>query len=165
MRIGTIHSLCHRLLAPHVGLAGLRLDSRVLDEHEQHMLLHQEFDAIFGPDWDIPSGRGWRDGVHTVAEAGRYFFRISGPNCTFVIEEAVVDPNWPTHIHPLGQGNAVYLALPGSFLTHPFRAVQNQAEWDMLLQLAADHQERTGIPPSGTIITPAHPHLPDQQQP
>ena len=76
MRIGTIHSLCHRLLAPHVGLAGLRLDYRVLDEHEQHMLLHQEFDAIFGPDWDIPSGRGWRDGVHTVAEAGRYFDRI-----------------------------------------------------------------------------------------
>ena len=90
---------------------------------------------------------------------------VSGPNCTFVIEEATVDPNWPTHIHPLGQGNAVYLALPGSFLPHPFRAVQNQAEWDLLLQLAADHQDRTGIPPSGAIITPAPPHLPDQQQP
>ena len=35
----------------------------------------------------------------------------------------------------------------------------------MLLQLAADHQDRTGIPPSGAIITPAPTHLPDQQQP
>ena len=98
----------------------------------------------------------------TAIRAG---YEVSGPNCTFVIEEAVVDPDWPTHIHPMGQGNAVYLALPGSFLPHPFRAVQNQAEWDLLLQLAADHQDRTGIPPSGAIITPAPTHLPDQQQP
>ena len=75
-RTGTIHSLCHRLLAPHAGEAGLRSGYRVLDEREQHLLLHQEFDAIFGPDWDILAGRGWRDGVHTVAEAARYFDRI-----------------------------------------------------------------------------------------
>ena len=75
-RIGTIHSLCHRLLAPHAGEVGLRHGYRVLDEREQHLLLHQEFDAIFGPDWDILSGRGWRDGIRTVSEAARYFDRI-----------------------------------------------------------------------------------------
>ena len=37
--------------------------------------------------------------------------------------------------------------------------------WQNLLQLAADHQDRTGIPPSGAIIAPAPTHLPDQQQP
>ena len=98
----------------------------------------------------------------TAIRAG---YEVSGPNCAFILQASRADPDWPPHIHPLGQGNAVYLALPGSFLPHPFRAVQNQAEWDMLLQLAADHQERTGIPPSGTIITPAPTHLPDQQQP
>ena len=64
MRICTIHSLCHRLLAPHAELVGLGPDYRVLDERKQHLLLHQEFDAIFGPDWGILSGCG----VHTVAE-------------------------------------------------------------------------------------------------
>ena len=76
VRIGTIHSLCHRLLVPHAGQVGLRPDYRVLDEREQHLLLHQKFDAIFGPDWEILSGRGWRDGIHTVAEARRHFDRI-----------------------------------------------------------------------------------------
>ena len=68
-------------------------------------------------------------------------------------------------IHPLGQGNAVYLALPGSFIPNPSRSVRNQAEWDMLLQLAADHQERTGIPPSGAIVIPAHQHQQDEDPP
>ena len=63
LRICTIHSLCHRLLAPHAELVGLRPEYRVLDEREQHLLLHQEFDAIFGPDWDMLSKRGWRDGT------------------------------------------------------------------------------------------------------
>ena len=76
VRIGTIHSLCHRLLAPHASEVGLRPDYRVLDEREQHLLLHQESAAIFGPDWRILSGRGWREGIHTVAEAARYFDRI-----------------------------------------------------------------------------------------
>ena len=62
MRICTIHSLCHRLLAPRAELVGLGPDYRVLDEREQHLLLHQERDTIFGPDWDILSGRGWREG-------------------------------------------------------------------------------------------------------
>ena len=89
---------------------------------------------------------------------------VSGPTCAFVLQASRVDPYWPPHIHPMGQGNAVYLALPGSFIPNPSRSVQNQAEWDMLLQLAADHQERTGIPPSGDIITLSPPHLQDENQ-
>ena len=74
--VGTIHSLCHRVLTPHADLAGLRPGYELLDEQEQKLLLLQEFEAIFGPDRDILSGRGWRDGMHTVAEAARYFDRI-----------------------------------------------------------------------------------------
>ena len=76
VRIRTIHSLWHRLLSPHAELAGLKPDYQVLDEREQRLLLHQEFDAIFGPGWDIVSKRGWRDGVHTAASSARYFDRI-----------------------------------------------------------------------------------------
>ena len=90
---------------------------------------------------------------------------VSGPTCAFVLEASRVDPDWPQQIHPMGQGNAVYLALPCSFLPHPSRSVQTQAEWDMLLQLAADHQERTGIPPSGAIIALAALRPRDQAPP
>ena len=100
VRIATIHSLCHRLLAAsHTGLAGLRPGYRVLDEREQHLLLHQEFDAIFGPDWEILSGRGWRDGVHTVAEAARYFDRI----CDEMIDPGVLAGSERPFIAALGR--------------------------------------------------------------
>ena len=74
--ISTIHSLCHRLLSPHCGEVGLRPGYRVLNEEEQRLLLHQEFDSVFGPDWDILARRGWRDGGHASAEAARFFDRI-----------------------------------------------------------------------------------------
>ena len=45
-------------------------------ELQRRFVLHQEFDAIFGPGWDIVSKCGWRDGVHTAAEAARYLDRI-----------------------------------------------------------------------------------------
>ena len=99
VRISTIHSLCHRLLAPHAGEVGLRPAYRVLDEREQHLLLHQEFGAIFGPDWDILSGRGWRDGVHTVAEAARYFDRI----CDELIDPAALAGSQRLFVAALGR--------------------------------------------------------------
>ena len=104
LRISTIHSLCHRLLAPHAELVGFRDDYRVLDEQEQQLLLHQESGAIFGPDWDILSGRGWRDGVHTVAEAARYFDRI----CDERIDPAV-----------LAASGRPFIAAPESHADYP----------------------------------------------
>ena len=76
MNITTIHSLCHRLLKPHAALAGLRPGYRVLDDEEQRLLLRQESDAVFGPDRDTLSRRGWHGGVQTVDEAPRYFDRL-----------------------------------------------------------------------------------------
>ena len=55
-------------------------------ELQRRFVLHQEFDAIFGPGWDIVSKCGWRDGVHTAAEAARYFDRIC---------DELIDPTAP----------------------------------------------------------------------
>ena len=74
--VSTLHGLCHRLLASHADRVGLRPYYDLLDRQQQHLLLLREFDAIFGPDWGVLSDRGWRDGVHAVAEATRYFDRI-----------------------------------------------------------------------------------------
>ena len=76
VRISTIHSLCHSILAPHAAMAGLRQDYELLDERRQHRLLHEEFGSILAPDWHILSRRGWRDEVRAAHEAGRYFDRI-----------------------------------------------------------------------------------------
>lgn len=75
MRVSTIHSLCNRILALRPGLVGLRPDYGLLDEQEQQLLC-REFSAVFGPDWDILSRRGWREGAHGAAEGARYFDRI-----------------------------------------------------------------------------------------
>ena len=76
VRISTIHGLCHRVLAPHAGLVGMRPGYSVLDEVEQVRLLSREFDGVLGPDRDILTRRGWREGAHGATEAARYFDRI-----------------------------------------------------------------------------------------
>ena len=76
VRVSTIHSLCNRILAPRPGLVGLRPDYGLLDEQEQQLLLCREFSAVFGPDWDMLSRRGWREGAHGAAEGARYFDRV-----------------------------------------------------------------------------------------
>ena len=76
VNITTIHSLCHRLLKPHSALVGLRPGYRVLDDEEQRLLLREESDAVFAPDWDTLSGRGWHGGVQTVDEAAKYIDRL-----------------------------------------------------------------------------------------
>ena len=107
VRIATIHSLCHRVLAPHAGLVGLRHDYGVLDEREQHLLLHQEFDAIFGPDWGIFSSQGWRGGAHGAAEAARYFDRI----CDELIDPVYLARSERPFIATLGRSCLRYRAL------------------------------------------------------
>ena len=84
---------------PHAELAGLKPDYQVLDEREQRLLLHQEFDAIFGPGWDIVSKRGWRDGVHTAASSARYFDRI----CDELIAPEVLTNSGRPFIAALGR--------------------------------------------------------------
>ena len=52
VRIGTIHSLCRRILRSHARRAGLRPGFQVLNEDDQRRLLSRNFDDVFGPDLD-----------------------------------------------------------------------------------------------------------------
>ena len=105
--IGTIHGLCNRLLNPNAAMAGLRWDYRVLNEEEQLLLLSQESDAVFGPDRDILSRRGWPDGVYAVTEAARYFDRI----CDELIDVGVVAGSDRPFIAALGRSCQRYRQL------------------------------------------------------
>ena len=105
--VTTIHSLCRRLLDSRAAMVGLRWDYRVLNEEEQRLLLTQESDAVFGPDRDILSRRGWRDGVYAVTEAARYFDRI----CDELIDVDVVAGSDRPFIAALGRSCQRYRQL------------------------------------------------------
>ena len=63
VRIGTIHSLCRRILRAHAGQVGLRPDFQVLNEDEQWRLLHLHFDDVSSaPTWTSWNGRAGAGG-------------------------------------------------------------------------------------------------------
>ena len=106
-QVTTIHSLCRRLLDSRAAMVGLQWDYRVLNEEEQLLLLSQESDAVFGPDRDILSRRGWRDGVYAVTEAARYFDRI----CDELIDVGVLAGARQPFIAALGRSCQRYRQL------------------------------------------------------
>ena len=67
---------------------------------------------------------------------------ISGSAAAFTVTEARVPPAWPEEVDPLGAGNPVYLALPGTYLPDPGRTATNQ-EMKLMAQMARDHEENT----------------------
>ena len=75
-RVGTIHSLCGRLLAEYPERVGLRRGFHLLDNQHQSNLLQQRFDDVFGPDLRDLEGRGWRCPPAVVRGALKYFERI-----------------------------------------------------------------------------------------
>ena len=75
VRIGTIHSLCLRILRSHAHDTGPRPRLPVLNEDQQWRLLMRHFDDVFGPDLDILEGEGWRwRERHLVIQHGRQYF-------------------------------------------------------------------------------------------
>ena len=76
VRIGTIHSLCRRMLrSDDRRLHGPRPDFAVLDEDEQWRLLSRHFGDVFGPDLNVLEREGWRwREPHLVIRHGRRFF-------------------------------------------------------------------------------------------
>ena len=99
VNVTTIHSLCNRLLKPHAALVGLRPGYRVMDDGEQRLLLREESDAVFGPEWDTLSRRGWHGGVQTVDEAARYIDRL----CDELIDPEVLVQSERPFIAALGR--------------------------------------------------------------
>ena len=75
VRIGTIHSLCRRILRSHARRAGLPPVFQVLNEDDQRRLLMRHFDDVFGPDLDILEREGWQwREPHLVVRHGRQYF-------------------------------------------------------------------------------------------
>ena len=75
VRIGTIHSLCRRILRSHGRSGGPRTDFAVLNEDEQSRLLSRHFGDVFGPDLNVLEREGWRwREPRLVIRHGRRFF-------------------------------------------------------------------------------------------
>ena len=72
---------------------------------------------------------------------------------SFVVTESQLDPSWPDHIDPLGAGNAVYLADPDSFQPDITRGFASPEEFEMLTKFARQHEEATGIKPTGAAFS------------
>ena len=107
LRVTTIHSLCHRILAELGSDAGVDASARILNAGEQLDLLRAGYDAIFLPDQDALVDHGWSDPQRIVAEARRFFDRIA---------DELIDPQRLIGIgHPvleaLGRCNRRYMAV------------------------------------------------------
>ena len=78
VRIGTIHSLCRRILCSHAQRGGRRPDLQVLNENDQSRLLSRNFDDVFGPDLDVLEREGWRwrEPGLVIANGRKFFERI-----------------------------------------------------------------------------------------
>ena len=74
---------------------------------------------------------------------------VTGVTASFIIEESDISPQWPTHLDPKGAGNPVYQGLAGTFHPDFNRPFASSAEFQLLLELAEQHQTDTGIAPAG----------------
>ena len=88
---------------------------------------------------------------------------LSPTQGTFIVQEQMVDPDWPKAIHPLGRGNPVYLAHPGSFNPDMSRQASRE-EFALMNELSNDHQNATGIEPCMAVSLPIVVPNPDEEE-
>ena len=141
VRIGTIHSLCRRMLRSHGRRGGPRTDFAVLNEDEQWRLLARHFDDVFGPDLNVLEREGWRwREPRLVIRHGRRFFERL---CDELIDpEALIDSLVPFHA-ALGRCYERYRDL----LLH-----EGSADFDHLQRWAAElleHDRTAGLISAG----------------
>ena len=67
-----------------------------------------------------------------------------------------MDEDWPEDLHPLGRGNPVYLAMPGSFIPDATRSASRE-ELALMIELSKDHEKQDGVKPSGAAYVYGHP--------
>ena len=87
---------------------------------------------------------------HAAARFRGFITEISDNVGAMLITHSEKDDHWPSHIDPLSQGNPVYAALPQTFIADSARRA-NAEEFQLLRQLAQEHQEATGIDPTAGI--------------
>ena len=78
---------------------------------------------------------------------------ITGQTGSYIIHEEDVDPNWPVNVNPRGTGNSLYLAQGPTFMPNMSRIATNE-EYQLMLELAKDHEEMEDIPPLAGVIGP-----------
>ena len=101
VRIGTIHSLCRRMLRSHGRRHGPGTDFTVLNEDEQWRLLSRRFDDVFGPDLNVLEREGWRwREPHLVIRHGRKFFERL---CDELIDPEELIDSWDPFHAALGR--------------------------------------------------------------
>lgn len=127
VRIGTIHSLCRRILRSHARDAGLRPNFTLLNEDQQQRLLMRRYDDVFGPELDILEGEGWRwQEPRLVVLHGRKFFER--------ICDELIDPDALT-----GARDPFHAALGRCYLRYrDLLLVEESADFDHLQRWAAE---------------------------
>ena len=99
---------------------------------------------------------------HITAQLRGEITEVAETTAALKVTQADLPNNWPEHVDPKGHGNAVYLAIPGTYMPDLNRPRASAAEFLMLLQFARDHERANGTPPSADIIVPlpVQPNLP-----
>ena len=142
VRIGTIHSVCRRILRAHAGRAGLRPDFQVLNEEEQWRLLTGHCDDVFGPDLGILEAEGWRwREPRLVVRHGRKYFERIG--------DELIDPD-----DLAGSGDPFHAALGRCYLRYrDLLLAEGRSDFDHLQRWAAEllGDDRIADPISGAI--------------
>ena len=96
VRIGTIHSLCRRMLRSHGSRGGIQPEFEVLNEDEQWLLLSRHFNDVFGPDLNVLARECWRwREPRLVIRHGRKFFERLCDE--LIAPEALIDSWDPFH--------------------------------------------------------------------
>ena len=142
VRIGTIHSLCRRMLRSQGHRGSPRTDFAVLNEDEQWSLLSRHFDDVFGPDLNVLEREGWRwREPHLVIRHGRRFFERL---CDELIDPEALIESWDPFHAALGRSYERYRDL----LLH-----EGSADFDHLQRWAAEllEDDRTAGPISAGI--------------
>lgn len=82
---------------------------------------------------------------------------VTGFRASFRTDQIDQQPGWPEHLDPIGAGNPVYRAHPGTFDPDGSRNASYDELQDMW-ERAYEHQEATGIRPAGPAsLPPDHP--------
>ena len=142
VRIGTIHSLCRRMLRSQGHRGRPRTDFAVLNEDEQWSLLSRHFDDVFGPDLNVLEREGWRwREPRLVIRHGRRFFERL---CDELIDPEALIESWDPFHAALGRCYQRYRDL---------LLGEGSADFDHLQRWAAEllEDDRTAGPISAGI--------------
>jgi len=134
VRIGTIHSLCGRILRSHARQGGLRLDFRTLNEDEQWRFLSERYEDVFSPDLHVLEGEGWRwrEPHLVIRHARKHFERI----CDELIDIGELT----------GYGDAFHAALGHCYVRYrDLLLSEGLADFDHLQRWAAELLEDDSI--------------------